>query len=103
MGFRYRVAIRPEADIRRKADIVFTRQRIAVFIDGCFWHGCPDHGRFEFQANADYWPTKIATNRSRDLETTQLLEAAGWQVLRFWEHEDPATVADIIRRNVRRH
>src|SRR4051812_11803342 len=59
-GLRYRVAIAPEPGLRRKADIVFTRTRVAVFIDGCFWHGCPEHGRSVFQHNIDYWPDKIA-------------------------------------------
>ena len=95
LGFRYRVAIRPEPALRRRADIVFTRQRIAIFIDGCFWHGCPDHGRTSFQHNVEYWPEKIRTNRTRDAETTASLQAAGWRVMRFWEHED---VADVVER-----
>lgn len=100
-GFRYRVAIRPEPSLRRRADIVFTKQRIAVFIDGCFWHGCPEHGRFEFQHNTDYWPHKIKTNRDRDVDTTDSLEVAGWQVLRFWEHEGAETVVSSIAATVR--
>jgi DNA mismatch endonuclease (patch repair protein) len=95
-GFRYRVALRPEPSLRRRADIVFTRQRIAVFIDGCFWHGCPEHGRTTFRHNTDYWPDKISTNRARDADTTQTLESLGWQVLRFWEHESAETVATTI-------
>lgn len=95
-GLRYRVAIPPLKGLRRKADIVFTKQRIAVFIDGCFWHGCPEHGRTAFQHNADYWPDKIAGNRARDADTTASLVAAGWLVLRYWEHEAPSDVADRI-------
>lgn len=95
-GFRYRVAIAPEPHLRRRADIVFTRARVAVFIDGCFWHGCPQHGRTSFQHNPDYWPTKIATNAARDQDTNAKLRAAGWAVLRFWEHEDPDDVVRAI-------
>src|SRR3954468_15059916 len=90
MGFRFRVdypistahsrAIRP--------DIVFTRARVVVFIDGCFWHGCPDHGRREAIRNGEYWGPKIQRNRERDAEHTGHLHGAGWRVLRFWEHED---------------
>ena len=96
-GYRYRVHFQPEPRLRRKADIVFTRQRIAIFIDGCFWHGCPEHGRQDFNHNADYWPSKIATNRARDLETTEVLQASGWKVLRFWEHESPEIISSLIR------
>jgi DNA mismatch endonuclease (patch repair protein) len=95
-GLRYRVDYRPVGGVRRRADIVFTRQRVAVFIDGCFWHGCPEHGSRTFKTNADYWVPKIARNMARDLDTATQLKAAGWQVLRFWEHDDPATVADAV-------
>lgn len=95
-GFRYRVATTPVTGLRRRADIVFTKQRIAVFIDGCFWHGCAEHGRGNFQHNIDYWPAKIATNMARDLDTTARLADSGWRVLRFWEHESPAEVASAI-------
>lgn len=95
-GFRYRVSIRPEAGLRRTADIVFTKRRIAVFIDGCYWHGCPEHCRLT-SSNYDYWTKKIEGNRHRDVQTNAYLESAGWTVLRYWEHE-PAegVVADII-------
>ena len=99
-GLRYRVAVAPLAGLRRRADIVFTRQRVAVFIDGCFWHGCPEHGRSTFNHNVDYWPAKIQTNKMRDADTNQKLLAAGWQVLRFWEHQAPEAVADVIARAV---
>jgi DNA mismatch endonuclease (patch repair protein) len=101
LGLRYRVSIAPLPGLRRRADIVFRRQRIAVFIDGCFWHGCPQHGRTHFNVNVDYWPAKIAANRSRDLDTNQKLSEAGWLALRFWEHEDPVQVADTIATAVR--
>lgn len=94
-GLRYRVNARPEPDLRRTADLLFTRVRVAVFIDGCYWHGCPEH--FSVPAtNLDYWSTKISQNQARDLETTALLAAHGWLVLRFWEHEPPTTVAERI-------
>ncbi|MEA5456428.1 very short patch repair endonuclease [Sinomonas sp. JGH33] len=96
MGLRYRVAFRPEPDLRRTADLVFTRARIAVFIDGCYWHGCPEH-YIEPKRNVDYWRPKIARNRERDEQTTAALASRGWLVLRFWSHEDPAAVAEAIR------
>lgn len=95
-GLRYRVATPPLATLRRRADIIFTRKRIAVFIDGCFWHGCPEHGQRQWRHNVEYWPDKISRNRERDLDTTAQLTAAGWRVLRFWEHEDPDEVATSI-------
>ena len=85
-GLRFRVDLRPEATLRTRADIVFTRRRIAVYIDGCFWHGCPLHGTSP-KANADYWMPKLARNVERDREATVALEALGWVVLRFWSHE----------------
>lgn len=94
-GLRYRVAYRPEPTLRRTADIVFTRQRVAIFIDGCFWHACPEHGTVS-RSNVDYWSTKLARNVERDRDTTQKLEDAGWTVLRFWEHDLPAAVAGQI-------
>lgn len=94
-GCRYRVDVRPVPAIRRRADIVFTRQQIAVFIDGCFWHGCPHH-YVPPKSNADYWHPKIARNRERDLDTNRLLEGAGWSVMRFWAHEGPELVANQI-------
>lgn len=100
-GLRYRVAAQPLPELRRRADIVFPRRRVAVFIDGCFWHGCAEHGRTEFRHNVDYWPAKIARNRARDAETNQALANAGWQVLRFWEHEPPLDVARTIEAAVR--
>lgn len=91
-GLRYRVNFRPLSELRRTADIVFIRARVAVFIDGCFWHGCPVHYRAP-GSNISYWSMKVSRNRCRDMETTKHLEAAGWIVLRFWSHEDPIIVA----------
>ncbi|BDE00994.1 very short patch repair endonuclease [Mycolicibacterium fortuitum] len=101
LGLRYRVAIAPEPALRRRADIIFTRARVAVFIDGCFWHGCPQHGRSTFNHNAGYWPAKIAANAARDAETNARLSEAGWLVLRFWEHDDTVKVVENIRQAVR--
>lgn len=99
-GLRYRVHSQPLVGLRRTADVVFTKSRIAVFIDGCFWHGCPEHGRRSFQHDGDYWPRKISTNIARDADTNRRLEEEGWLVLRFWEHENPAAVADIVEATV---
>ncbi|MFY1677930.1 very short patch repair endonuclease [Streptomyces sp. WMMC905] len=100
-GLRYRVDARPLVDSRRKADLVFPGDRVAVFVDGCFWHGCPDHCRPAVR-NADFWREKIDGNRARDAETNQKLLAAGWRVIRVWEHEDPDRAADEIEREIRR-
>ncbi|WP_231919232.1 very short patch repair endonuclease [Microterricola viridarii] len=94
-GRRYRVNYRPVAGLRRTADVVFTRARVAVFIDGCFWHGCPLHYQAPV-AHRDYWEAKAAGNRARDADTAERLAAAGWTVLRFWEHEQPASVVAAI-------
>src|SRR4051794_24303222 len=88
-GLRYRVDAPIRVDGHPRAirpDGVFPRQRIALFIDGCWWHGCPEHGS-RAVTNASYWATKIANNRERDARLTHVLEAAGWQVVRVWEHE----------------
>src|SRR5438046_2469796 len=86
MGFRYRVDCRPDEAIRRRADVVFRRERVAVFIDGCFWHSCPIHC-VRPSANAEWWRQKLARNARRDRDTSEKLEILGWRVLRFWEHE----------------
>ncbi|MFJ2754937.1 very short patch repair endonuclease [Nocardioides sp. NPDC087217] len=99
-GLRYRVDVRPIPDLNRRADLVFTRARVAVMIDGCYWHGCPDHGT-RAKTNDEYWSAKIARNVERDRETNQLLSEAGWVVVRAWEHEDPALVCSRIVASVR--
>lgn len=100
-GLRYRVDFAPLADQKRlRADLVFTRARVAVFIDGCFWHGCPEHHTVA-KTNAEFWASKVSGNRDRDERVSGLLADAGWRVLRFWEHEDPAEVAESIVRAVR--
>ena len=100
LGMRYRVSARPLAELRRTADLVFRRARVAVFVDGCFWHGCPVH-HLPPKSNASYWAMKIATNKARDAQTTALLEAAGWTVMRFWSHEEPRSVAARIAAQMR--
>ncbi|MDN4476932.1 very short patch repair endonuclease [Demequina sp. SYSU T00192] len=99
-GLRYRVAATPIKGVRRTADLLFRPTKVAVFVDGCFWHSCPVHGTSP-QANSEYWLPKLERNRERDIETTGTLEDAGWLVLRFWEHEDPAEVAATIITTVR--
>ena len=100
-GLRYFVNRRPEKTIRRTADIVFPRARVAVFVDGCFWHGCPEHHTVA-RANAQFWADKVAKNRARDAETDELLVARGWTVLRVWEHvpvdDAAAAVVTAVRR-----
>jgi len=80
--------------------MAFTKAHIAVLVDGCFWHGCPEHGTSS-KSNAKFWRDKIETNQRRDLDTNKRLEAAGWQVIRLWEHEDPERAADKISQAVR--
>jgi DNA mismatch endonuclease, patch repair protein len=99
-GLRYRVNTRPIPTLRRTADLVFTAARVAVFVDGCYWHGCPDHHRPSRQ-NSEFWHDKIAGNRARDQETNQVLVEAGWKVVRIWEHEDPTEAAERVAEVVR--
>ncbi|GEN80516.1 DNA mismatch endonuclease Vsr [Actinotalea fermentans] len=80
---------------RRRADLVFTRWRLAVFVDGCFWHGCPEHGVMP-RSNSEWWGWKLEMNRERDRDTDQRLRELGWTVLRVWEHESPGLAADRV-------
>jgi DNA mismatch endonuclease (patch repair protein) len=80
-------------------DIAFSKLRIAVFLDGCYWHGCPEHATHP-RANAEWWRSKLERNIARDRETTDHLTAAGWTVLRFWEHEPADDVAHRIETTV---
>ena len=101
-GLRYRVNFRPVPGLRRTADIVFTRVRLAVFIDGCFWHGCPEHYERP-ETNREYWDLKVTRNRERDVEINAALIVHGWHVLRFWEHDaisDPAAIVARVRRKL---
>lgn len=91
-GFRYRVNYQPIPTLRRTADIAFIRTKVAVFIDGCFWHSCPLHGTLP-KSNADWWQAKLQRNVDRDRDTDERLRNAGWTVIRIWEHEQPASAA----------
>lgn len=92
-GLRYRVQHRAACLPRRTIDVAFPRDRVAVFVDGCFWHGCPAHSR-PTKSNSGWWAEKIRANGERDADTVARLEADGWTVVRAWEHEDPVAVAD---------
>jgi DNA mismatch endonuclease (patch repair protein) len=94
-GLRFRVTMRPVPSLNRTADIVFTRARVAVFVDGCFWHGCTSH-YVAPRANADYWRDKITRNQARDEDTANRLRAAGWLVIRVWEHDVSEVTAQEI-------
>ena len=94
-GLRYRVAYPIPGQRRRTIDIAFPRARLAVYIDGCFWHGCPAHGTSP-KANRAWWAEKIAANRARDAAAATQLEGLGWTVVRFWEHEPPDEVAGAV-------
>jgi DNA mismatch endonuclease (patch repair protein) len=85
-GLRFRIYRRLLPGSTRTADIVFVRARLAIFLDGCFWHGCPVHASWP-KTNAEWWRNKIETNRQRDQNTDQRLRAGGWTVLRIWEHQ----------------
>jgi len=91
-GLRYRVAAKPLPDLRRTADMVFRPAKVAVFIDGCYWHGCPEH-YVSPKTNQGYWSDKVTGNVARDRDTDQRLAEAGWTVLRFWEHESADSCA----------
>ena len=95
LGLRYRVAARPLKAVRRTADMTFPKERVAVYVDGCFWHGCPDH-YVPPRRNVNYWADKITRNTERDRDTDRLMREAGWLVLRFWEHDDADAAAGVI-------
>ncbi|MFE2127569.1 very short patch repair endonuclease [Streptomyces amritsarensis] len=90
-GLRYRLQVKVPTMPRRTIDIAFPGAKVAVFLDGCFWHGCPEHAT-QPKANAQWWREKLDKNMARDRETSELLAAAGWTVLRFWEHETAESV-----------
>ena len=100
-GLRFRVDYPVEVDGKRvRPDVVFTRDRLAVFVDGCFWHGCPAHAKRP-KHNAEFWAAKLAANKRRDAEQNGLLVKAGWSVLRIWEHSDPVEAASRVRARLR--
>jgi len=94
-GLSYEVDAQPLPDLRRRADILFREEKVAVFVDGCFWHGCPIHGT-QAKSNAEFWAEKIEHNKERDRDTDRRLAAAGWAVVRVWEHEDTIGMAENI-------
>ncbi|MFE7504376.1 very short patch repair endonuclease [Promicromonospora sp. NPDC057488] len=100
-GLRYRVAYPVPGQRRRTIDIAFTRVKVAVFVDGCFWHGCPEHGT-KPRSNSAWWQEKFAANAARDADTDRALAELGWQVLRVWEHDSDRRAADLVEKCVRR-
>ncbi|MFF3301338.1 very short patch repair endonuclease [Streptomyces sp. NPDC002908] len=100
-GYRFRVNARVPGMPRRTIDIAFTRAKVAVMIDGCFWHGCPTHAT-QPKSNAQWWREKLDRNMARDRETTEYLASQGWTVLRFWEHTAAEEAAEAVRVTVDR-
>ncbi len=98
-GLRYRVDVAPVSDLRGRADVVFRPARVAVYVDGCFWHSCPRHGVLP-KSNREWWRTKLQATVLRDRAAEKTLSRLGWEVLRVWEHEDPVEAADRIERMV---
>jgi DNA mismatch endonuclease (patch repair protein) len=96
LGLRYRVDHAVIPGVRRRADVVFARAKVAVYVDGCFWHGCPQHAT-KPKANAEWWEDKLSANVARDRDTDERLRVAGWTVVRHWEHEDMSSAARTIR------
>lgn len=99
-GLRYRVDYRVLPELRRRADLAFVGPRVAVFVDGCFWHRCPDHGTTP-RANRAWWVAKLDKNVERDRDTDARLRAEDWVVVRVWEHEDPTDAVARVERAVR--
>ena len=100
---RYRVDVPALPDLRSRADVVFRPAKVAVYVDGCFWHGCPSHGALP-KNNRDWWRAKLAATVERDRKADSVLASRGWISMRIWEHEDPELAADAIERviNTRR-
>lgn len=99
-GLRYRVQVKVPGNNRRTIDIAFTRARLAVYVDGCFWHGCPQH-HVRPRANVEWWTWKIERNQVRDRDTDRQLEASDWKVLRVWEHLPIGEAADEVEKAYR--
>ncbi|WP_111654121.1 very short patch repair endonuclease [Actinoplanes lutulentus] len=100
LGLRYRVDVAPLKGLRRRADLVFTHAKVAVFSDGCYWHGCPEHHRPSHK-NSNFWKEKISGNKDRDRDTDAQLADHGWLAVRVWEHEEVEAAANRIARVVR--
>jgi DNA mismatch endonuclease (patch repair protein) len=94
-GLRFRVQVKVPGNNRRTIDIAFTRARLAVYVDGCFWHGCPEH-HVRPRANSEWWGWKIERNQARDADTNRELADAGWNVVRIWEHVSATAAADRV-------
>lgn len=99
-GYTFDIDRSPLHGVRRRADLVFQNERVAVFVDGCFWHACPEHATWP-KHNAEWWRAKIEANQHRDRDTDQRLVTAGWIPVRVWEHEDPDVAATRIVEIVR--
>ena len=99
IGLRYMIEYEVLKKPRRVADVAFPSRKIAVFVDGCFWHGCPEHATWPKQ-NAEFWREKIEANQRRDTDTNDRLRSIGWTVLRFWSHEPPTEAARTVARAV---
>jgi DNA mismatch endonuclease, patch repair protein len=99
-GLRYRVDATPVKTLRGRADILFPRSLVAVYVDGCFWHSCPTHGVLP-KGNREWWREKLAATVKRDRTMEATLRGLGWEVVRVWEHEDPVAAADRIEAVVR--
>lgn len=99
-GLRFRVEYAVPGLPRRRADVAFTRDRLAVFVDGCFWHGCPIHATAP-KSNAEWWREKLQRNIERDRDTDRTLALNEWHVQRFWEHDDPVGAAEAVHRLLR--
>ena len=100
-GLRFRKHFRPHPGARTTIDIAFTKWRLGVFVDGCFWHGCPDHKRVRPVTNAAWWAEKLDGNIARDRTTDARLRADGWTILRCWEHEDVSSVVARVAATLR--
>lgn len=94
-GRRFRVHARIEGLPRRRVDIAFSRWKVCVLVDGCFWHSCPEHGALP-HTNRDWWQWKLTRTRARDIDTDSLLASLGWTVVRVWEHTPPSDAADLV-------
>lgn len=101
LGLRYRLQVPVLTKPRRVADVTFIGPRVAVFVDGCFWHGCPEHATWP-KKNAEFWRNKIVTNQARDRDTDARLRADGWEIVRVWAHEKPRAAATRIAKIVHR-
>ena len=100
-GYRFRKNLRISVQgVARRPDIVFTRWKIVVFVDGCFWHSCPTHGR-QPRSNSEYWSAKLGRNRARDAATNDAFTSAGWAVVRVWEHEPTSMALALVEEAIK--